>query len=72
MRNMEAARKKAVASQLMATASMENSMPMVGMATIREETMKGARNDPPADISNKYLFPDVGAITMLNISTPIQ
>jgi hypothetical protein len=72
IRNMEAARKKAAPSQLMATASMENSMPIDGTATISEETMKGARNDPPADINATYFLSDVDAIIVLNIWTPHQ
>jgi len=53
---MDAARKKTVASQLMATASMENSTPIVGMATIRADTIKGARKEPPAEIIRIFLL----------------
>ena len=36
---------------------MENSLPMVGMATKRDETMNGARKDPLIVISNMdFLF----------------
>ena len=65
IRNMDAARKKTVASQLIATASMENSMPMVGMATIRADTMKGARKEPPAEIIRIFLL--AGDDAMLTI-----
>ena len=67
-RNMEAARKKAVASWLISTALIENSLPMVGMATIRDETMNGARKEPLAVIVNMD-FLSVAAIEItLNVS----
>jgi hypothetical protein len=55
-RNIEAERKKAVDSQLISAALMENSLPIVGMATIKDETIKGARNDPPAEINIMYFL----------------
>jgi hypothetical protein len=59
---MDAARKKTVASQLMATASILNSTPMVGMATVRADTMNGARNEPPAEIIKRCLLAEDGVI----------
>jgi hypothetical protein len=53
---MDAARKKTLASQLIVTASMENSMPIVGMATIKDDTIKGARKEPPAEIIRIFLL----------------
>jgi len=65
-RNMAAARKKAVGSQLISTELMENSIPMVGMATMRAETMKGAMNDPPAEIMSRYLFSTLEVTLQVN------
>ncbi len=56
IRNMDAARKKTVASQLMATASILNSIPILGIATVRADTMNGARNEPPAEIIRRCLL----------------
>jgi hypothetical protein len=47
---MDAARKNTFASQLIAPVSMENSMPIVGMTTIKADTMNGASKEPPAEI----------------------
>lgn len=55
-RNIEAARKKAVDIQLISAALIENSLPIDGIATIRDETINGARNDPLADIKSRYFF----------------
>jgi len=55
-RNIEAARKKAVDIQLISAALIENSLPIAGMATINDETMNGARNDPLDDIKSRYFF----------------
>lgn len=55
-RNIEAARKKAVDIQLISAALIENSRPIAGIATIKDETIKGARNDPLADIKSSYFF----------------
>jgi hypothetical protein len=63
--NIEAARKKAVDIQLISAALIENSLPIAGMATIKDETMKGARNDPLADIKSRYFFPVEEAILSL-------
>jgi len=64
---MDAARKKTVASQLIATASMVNSLPIVGIATIKADTMNGAKKEPPAEIIRRYLLAGDEAIFNLNI-----
>ena len=70
IRNIDAARKKTVASQLISTALMENSMPIAGMATIKADTMKGARKEPHAEIISIFLLAgDVAILTENIIST---
>ena len=62
IKNMDAARKKTVASQLMATAFIPNSTPIVGMATVRADTMNGARNEPPAEITRRCILAGDGVM----------
>jgi hypothetical protein len=64
---MDAARKKTLASQLIETASMENSTPIVGMATIKADTMNGARKEPPAEIIRIFLLAEDEGISTKEI-----
>ena len=62
IRNIDAARKNTVASQLIEAAFMLNSLPIVGMATTKADTMKGARKEPPAEIIKMYFLAGDDAI----------
>jgi hypothetical protein len=60
--------KKILVSQPSSSGFPENSWPIVGRATIREETMNGAREEPRAEASRTFRFDESETIAEVRYS----